>query len=78
MSASEFECLLFCIVSHTVQNIMEMNNWTEDYSLEQFVNSTVYSFLEIEDTKVWHYSSVLLATLFNEEREGKLEWPDVI
>ena len=78
MSEGAFECLLYGIVSNTVKNIMKLNNWTEDYSLERFVDSKVYSYLEDEKTKVWHYSPMMLAILFNEEREGELVWPDVI
>jgi hypothetical protein len=78
MNECSFECLLYGIVTNTVKNIMNLNGWTEDYSLEKFVDSKVYSFLEDEKTKVWHYSPMMLAILFNEEREGELVWPDVI
>lgn len=78
MTEGSFECLLYGKVAHTVKNIMKMNNWTEDYSFERFVDSEVYLLLEDEKTKVWHYSPVMLAILFNEERDGKIVWPDVI
>ena len=78
MNECSFECLLYGIVANTVKYIMNLNGWTEDYSLEKFVDSKVYSFLEDEKTKVWHYSPMMLAILFNEEREGELVWPDVI
>lgn len=50
MSEGVFECLLFGIVSNAVKNIMRLNNWAEDYSLERFVDSKVYSYLEDEKT----------------------------
>ena len=56
---------------------MELNNWSEDVAMERFTQSKVYSYLEREETKVWHYSSLMLAQLFNEERAGKFSLPEV-
>ena len=43
---------------------------------ERFVRSKVYSQLEREETKVWHYSATMLAQLFSDERAGMLVWPE--
>jgi hypothetical protein len=77
MNDRNYETLLYSITVHTVEKIMEMNNWSEDVALERFTDSKIYSYLEKEETKVWQYSSLMLAQLFNEEREGRLVLPAV-
>ena len=77
MNERSFEILLYSITSNTVSKIMELNNWSEDLALERFTHSRLYSYLEREETKVWQYSSLMLAELFNEEREGRLSLPEV-
>ena len=78
MDKNEFEDLLQLIVTSTVSLIMKKNKWDEDYALTRFVQSKVYTELEKEETKVWHLSSNMLAILFEEEREGRLLWPDIL
>lgn len=77
MTAKSFETILYSITASAVAKIMEMNGWTEDESMERFTASKLYSYLEREETKVWHYSAYMLATLFNEEQKGKLVLPGV-
>jgi len=77
MNNRSFETLLYSITSNVVAKIMESNNWEEDYAMERFVNSKLYSYLEREETKVWQYSTVMLVQLFNEERTGRLILPEV-
>ena len=77
MTEKDFEIMLYGITANVVAKIMELNNWTEDVALERFAQSKVYSYLEREETKVWHYSSLMLAQLFNEERAGKFSLPEV-
>ena len=77
MTEKDFEIMLYGITANVVAKIMELNNWTEDVAMERFAQSKVYSYLEREETKVWHYSSLMLAQLFNEERAGKFYLPEV-
>ena len=72
-----YEILLYSITASVVNRLMEMNNWSEDEALERFVCSKLYTYLEREETKVWQYSSLMLAELFNEERSGRLVLPEV-
>ena len=55
---------------------MELNSWDEDRALTEFAKSEVYSFLENEESKVWHYSPLMLAILFNDEKNGNLVFPE--
>ncbi|MCM1530379.1 MAG: hypothetical protein NC093_10350 [Alistipes sp.] len=77
MNERSYETLLYGITAHTVEKIMEINDWSEDFAMERFVGSKLYSYLEKEETKVWQYSAWMLAQLFNEERSGELVLPEV-
>ena len=77
MNERSFETLLYGITAHAVAKIMELNGWSEDLAMERFTQSKLYSYLEREETKVWQYSALMLAQLFNEERAGRLSLPEV-
>jgi len=77
MNERSYEILLYSITSSVVNRLIEMNNWSEDEALERFTSSKLYTYLEREETKVWQYSSLMLAELFNEERSGRLVLPEV-
>ena len=77
MNERSFETLLYGITANTVAKIMEINGWSEDFAMERFTQSKLYSFLEREETKVWQDSALMLAELFNDERAGKLSFPEV-
>lgn len=77
MNERSYETLLYSITANTVAKIMELNKWTENEAMERFTNSKLYSYLENEKTKVWQYSALMLAQLFNDERAGILALPEV-
>jgi hypothetical protein len=77
MNERSFETLLYSITANVVTKIMESNGWSEDFAMERFTQSKLYSYLEREETKVWQYSAYMLAQLFNEERAGRLSLPEV-
>ena len=77
MNERSYETLLYGITAATVAKIMELNGWSEDKAFERFTSSKLYSYLEKEETKVWQYSALMLAQLFNEERSGRLSLPEV-
>ena len=77
MNERSYETLLYRITANVAAKIMELNNWSEDEAMERFTKSKLYSYLEREETKVWQYSTLMLAQLFNEERSGRLSLPEV-
>ena len=77
MNERSYETLLYSVTANVVAKISELNSWTEDEAMERFTSSKVYSFLEKEETKVWQYSALMLAQLFNDERAGRLSLPEV-
>ncbi len=77
MNERSYETLLYSITANVVAKIMELNDWSEDVAMERFTQSKLYTYLEKEETKVWQYSTLMLAQLFNEERTGRLSLPEV-
>ena len=77
MNERSFETLLYIVTANAVAKIMEINGWSENEAIERFTSSKLYSYLEKEETKVWQYSALMLAQLFNEERTGRLSLPEV-
>lgn len=77
MNERSYETLLYSITANTVNKIMELNGWSENEAIERFTSSKLYSYLEKEETKVWQYSALMLAQLFNDERSGRLSLPEV-
>lgn len=77
MNERSFETLLYVITANVVSKIMESTGWSENEAMERFTQSKLYSYLEREETKVWQYSTLMLAQLFNEERTGTLSFPEV-
>jgi len=77
MDKDKFDALLPLIVTSVMQKIIEKKKITEDEAFTRFYNSTLYLFLENEQTKVWHYSAEKLFRLFDDEiKTGKLELPE--
>ena len=77
MTERDFEILLYGFTANTTAKIMALTGWSENQALERFTQSKLYTYLEDEKTKVWQYSALMLAELFNEEREGQLVLPEV-
>ena len=77
MNERSYETLLYGITANVVAKIMELNGWSENEAIERFTSSKLYSYLEKEETKVWQYSALMLAELFNDERAGRLSLPEV-
>lgn len=77
MEKQKFRVILSIIVPHVVYIISKEFGCSEIQATEMFYGSSVYSFLEREETSYWHYSPMLLYTLFDEEyRTGTFEDPE--
>jgi len=67
MVASAFEVVLQTISSGLVEKIITSKGLDENAALERLYSSKLYSVLEKENTKLWHYSVPMLYDLFCEE-----------
>ena len=77
MADKKFEAILTLLVPQVVNLICENNRLDEMAASREFYESKVYSLLEQEDTKLWHFSPLALFNMFDEEREtGDFQMPE--
>ena len=77
MEKKMFELVLQTISSGLVAKIIEETRLDEDAAMEKLYSSALYSALEQENTKVWHYSVPKLYELLeNETKTGRLVLPE--
>ena len=78
MEKAKFDALFPFIVTALIKKIIGPEKISENEAFSRLYNSRLYSFLEDEETKIWHYSVEKLFQLFDEEiSTGKLELPEI-
>lgn len=78
MGQEQFAAIMPYISADLVGMIAQKTGISESEAITKLYNSKLYAALEQEDTKVWQYSTDMLFSLFEqEERTGKIEFPDV-
>ncbi len=78
MEHNRFMALMPFIVNDLVNLIVQEENISEKDAIRILYSSQLYSYLECEETKVWHYSTHMLYSLLVEELEtGSISFPDV-
>jgi len=76
MDKNKFAAVLPVIVGGLANKIIEEAHLIEADAFDKLYNSALYSILENEETKMWHYSVPKLFELWeNEIKTGKLELP---
>jgi hypothetical protein len=77
MENNQFELVLQTISTGLVAKIITETGLDEDTAMEKLYSSALYSALEKEETKVWHYSVPKLYELWeNEIKTGRLTLPE--
>ena len=77
MADQKFEAILTLLVPQVVQLICENDSVDEVEASREFYESKVYSLLEQEDTKLWHFSPLTLFNMYAvEKRTGNFEIPE--
>lgn len=77
MENNQFELVLQTISTGLVAKIITETGLDEDAAMEKLYSSALYSALENEETKVWHYSVPKLYELWeNEIKTGRLTLPE--
>lgn len=69
MADKKFEAILTLLVPQVVQLICENYFVDEMTASRAFYESDVYSLLEQEDTKLWHFSPLTLFHMYDEEKK---------
>ena len=78
MGQEQFIAMMPYIIADLVGMITEKKGITESEAISRLYESNLYADLECEDTKVWHYSTEMLYSLFTEEEQtGSVRYPDV-
>lgn len=77
MADKKFEAILTLLVPQIVNLICENYSLDEVAASREFYQSKVYSLLEQEETKLWHFSPLTLFNMFDEEkRTGDFQMPE--
>ncbi len=77
MEKKKFEAMLMLLVPQVIHLIVENYSYDEVKASKEFYSSGVYSFLEREDTKLWHLSALTLFNMFDEEKQtGTFTFPE--
>ena len=69
MADKKFEAILTLLVPQVINLICENYPLDEMTASKEFYESKVYSLLEQEDTKLWHFSPLTLFNMFDEEEQ---------
>ena len=78
MSQEQFAAIMPYICSDLVEMISVKDKLPSEEAISRLYSSKLYELLEKEDTKVWHYSTDMLYSLYaQEQRIGTIEFPDV-
>ena len=73
MADKKFEAILTLLVPQVINLICENYPLDEMTASREFYESKVYSLLEQEDTKLWHFSPLTLYNMYEEEQKtGKI------
>ena len=67
MNENQFNSLLTLIVPQIIDKITENSNISDIDAIDRFYNSRLYSELLDEKSKLWHYSPLLLYTMYQDE-----------
>ena len=77
MEKNIFEIVLQTVSTGLTEKIMSETGIDEDAAMENLYSSALYSALEREETKLWHYSVPMLYELYTEEMiSGRIMFPE--
>ena len=79
MAYKKFDAFLPLLVPLVVLLFCENYPVDELMASKEFYESKVYSLLEQEDTKLWHFSPLTLFNMYDEEKKtGNFEIPEEV
>ena len=67
MNENQFSAMLALIVPPIIKEIAKNSNIGEDKIISRFYRSRLYKELSLERSKLWHYSSMTLYTMYQDE-----------
>lgn len=77
MDDKKLKSMLILIVPQVIQLVINNYKVTDIEATEMIYKSELYSLLEDEETKLWHFSPLTLFNMFDEERiTGRITFPE--
>lgn len=77
MKKDKFSAILGVFVPQVIKLIIENYSCDELTAINEFYSSEVYSLLEDEETKLWHFSPLTVFNMFDEEKHtGSFSIPE--
>lgn len=77
MDRNQFNALMPHICCRLAEMIAEKQGLSEKEAISRLYSSLLYSYLEDEEMKVWHYSTHMLYELYKQGEEmGSIQFPD--
>ena len=78
MGQEQFAAIMPSISSDLVAMIVSKQGISEKEAIKKLYSSKLYAALEQEETKVWHYSTGMLYSLYEQEvNTGEIQFPDI-
>ncbi|MBR2366254.1 MAG: hypothetical protein IKC50_07145 [Oscillospiraceae bacterium] len=78
MGQEQFAAIMPYISADLAEMISEKLNIPAEEAIQKLYASQLYAALEKEETKLWHYSTQMLYSLFEQEiMFGSIQFPDV-
>ena len=69
--------LVVAIIPEIIDYILNNSSITEQQAISSFYHSRLYRELTDESTKLWHYSPLMLYTMFQDELlTGQYDYPE--
>ena len=70
MGSEKFCAVIALIVPEIIHLIVENYPYDEVRATEEFYRSQVYTLLEQEETKLWHFSPLTIFRMFDEQKKN--------
>ena len=67
MNEEQFSAMLTMIVPPIINQITKNSNVDDDKAISHFYQSKLYQELSDEKSKLWHYSAMMLYTMYQDE-----------
>ena len=77
MNEEQFSAMLTMIVPPIINQITKNSNVDDDKAISHFYQSKLYQELSDEESKLWHYSAMMLYTMYQDELlTGSYDYPE--
>ena len=79
MDESKYAAVLTMLIPQVIGLIVKRKNISEKEAVKLLYSSELYRMIDIEETKLWHFSAETLITLLDEELStGKITYPEEV